>query len=81
MCENVEAILAMEWLCGSQAREFHRELRAGRGAEAAYACLRRRVEPLGADRYMHADIEAALELVREGKLVEAVEGAVGALAV
>ncbi len=81
VCENVEAILAMEWMCGAQAREFHRELRAGRGVEAAYACLRRRVEPLGADRWMHADIQAAIELVQKGQLVAAVEGAVGPLAV
>ena len=51
------------------------------GVEAAYACLRRRVEPLGADRWMHADIQSAIELVQKGRLVEAVEGAVGPLSV
>jgi histidine ammonia-lyase len=79
--ENVEAILALEWLCACQAREFHRDLRAGKGAEAAYALLRTRVKPLGQDRYLHADIEAARELVRDGSLVAAVEKAVGSLRV
>ena len=38
---NVETVLALEWLCAAQAREFHTELRAGKGAEAAYACCGR----------------------------------------
>ncbi|MFN0244295.1 MAG: histidine ammonia-lyase [Planctomycetota bacterium] len=76
---NTEAVLALEWLCAAQAREFHAELRAGRGAHAAYVCLRTRVEPLGKDRYLHADIEAACELLRSGALVTAVERAAGVL--
>jgi len=77
--ENVESILAMEWLCAAQAREFHRDLRAGRGAEAAYETLRTRVQPLASDRYTHTDIESACELLRDGSLVAAVEKAVGPL--
>ncbi|HEV8111173.1 MAG TPA: histidine ammonia-lyase [Planctomycetota bacterium] len=76
---NVEMVLALEWLCAAQAREFHRELSAGKGAEAAYACLRKKVKPLGRDRYLHDDIVAALELLHSGALVEAVEASVGAL--
>jgi histidine ammonia-lyase len=77
---NVETVLALEWLCAAQAREFHKDLRAGKGVEAAYALLRTKVEPLARDRYLHADIEAALAMLRSGELVAAVEGAVGALA-
>lgn len=76
---NTEAVLALEWLCAAQAREFHGELRAGRGAHAAHVCLRTRVKPLGEDRYLHADIEAACELLRSGALVTAVERAAGVL--
>jgi histidine ammonia-lyase len=76
---NVEMVLALEWLCAAQAREFHRELSAGKGAEAAYACLRKKVKALGRDRYLHDDIVAALELLRSGALVEAAEASVGAL--
>lgn len=77
---NVERVLALEWLCAAQAREFHRGLRAGRGAEAAHACLRTRVAPLGRDRYLKDDIDAAVELLASGELVRAVEAAVGPLA-
>jgi histidine ammonia-lyase len=70
----------LEWLCGCQAREFHKDLRAGKGVEAACALLRTKVEPLGRDRYLRDDIEAAREMVRSGELVGAVEAAVGPLA-
>ena len=79
ICENVERVLAIEYLCAAQAREFHPELRAGAGAQAAHELLRRHVEPLHEDRYLHDDIEAALALVRSGELVRAVESAVGPL--
>jgi len=79
IAENVETVLALEWLCAAQAREFHKDLRAGKGVEAVCALLRTRVEPLGRDRYLHADIEAAREMLRSGALVAAVERVVGAL--
>ena len=77
--ENCEKVLAIEWLCAGQAREFNRELRAGRGAQAAYEALREVVAPLEADRYLKHDLEAALEALRSGKLLQAVEAAVGEL--
>ena len=77
---NVERVLAMEWLAAAQAREFGRGLRAGRGAEAAHAALRTRVAPLARDRYLKDDVDAAVELLRAGELVRAVEAAVGPLA-
>ncbi len=77
--ENVESVLAIEWLCAAQAREFHRELRAGKGAQAAHALLRTRVKPLARDRYLHDDLVAARELLQSGALVDAVERAAGGL--
>jgi histidine ammonia-lyase len=76
---NTEAVLAIELLAAAQGRDFHPELRAGKGAQAAHDLLRTRVEKLGEDRYMHTDMEAAAELVRSGELVAAVEAAVGPL--
>lgn len=76
---NVEAILALEWMCAGQAREFHKDLRAGKGADAAHKQLRTRVTALDADRWLHADMQASIEMLREGRLVAAVEGAVGPL--
>ena len=81
IARHVETIVAMEWLCAAQAREFHPELRAGDGAEAAHALLRSKVDALIGDRWLHDDIEAARAMVASGALRSAVEGAVGALRV
>jgi len=79
IAKNVETILAVEVLCGSQAREFATGLRAGRGAEAAYRALRAVVPPLGDDRFLSPDLEAAREVVASGRIVEATEAEVGRL--
>ncbi len=80
IADNLERVLAIELLCAAQAREFHRELSAGDGAEAAYRTLRARVAPLAEDRYLAPDLEAARRLVAGGALVAEVERAVGPLA-
>jgi histidine ammonia-lyase len=76
---NVEYVLALEWLAAAQAREFHKELRAGKGAEAAHQLLRRHVPALERDRYLSGDIAAARDLLASGELVRAVERAAGPL--
>jgi histidine ammonia-lyase len=80
IAQNTESVLGLEWLCAAQAREFHKHLRAGRGAEAAYELLREHVKPLARDRYLRDDIETARGLLASGALVAGVEARVGALA-
>jgi histidine ammonia-lyase len=77
ICDNVEQVLAIELLCAAQAREFHRDLRAGDGAEAAYRALRARVPAMEGDRYLHADIVSAHGVLAGGELVSAVQSALG----
>jgi histidine ammonia-lyase len=77
--ENCEAVVAIELLCAAQGHEFN-DLQAGKGAHAAYACLRAVVRPLKDDRYLRPDIEKAIELVASGTLVNVVEHAAGSLA-
>lgn len=60
---NVEWVLAIEAIAAAQGREFFREKRAGRGAEAVYQCVRTRVKPLKQDRYLHPDLVAARDLI------------------
>jgi histidine ammonia-lyase len=76
---NVEYVVAIELLCAAQAREFHSELAAGKGARAAYYCLRERVKRVHEDRYMRPDIEKAHELISSGELVATVEKQAGKL--
>lgn len=77
--DNVENVLAIELLCAAQGREFHKDLRAGAGVEAAHAALRRHVKPLKQDRFLQPDIEAARALIASGDLVRAAEKAAGPL--
>jgi histidine ammonia-lyase len=79
ICANTERVLAIEYAAACQARDFHPELRAGRGAEAAHKLLRTHVKPMKRDRYLKPDLDAAEELLVSGELVAAVERAVGPL--
>jgi histidine ammonia-lyase len=76
---NVSRVLACELLCAAQGIEFHGGLRPGRGVAAAYRHLREHVRPLGRDRTLHRDLEAAERLVRSGSLLAAVEAVCGEL--
>ncbi len=77
--DNTERILGIELLCAAQAREFHSEIPAGKGAAAVRACLRAKVEPLKEDRYLAPDLQAAYELVANGSVVAAVDAVCGPL--
>jgi histidine ammonia-lyase len=77
--ENATRVLASELLCAAQGIEFHRPLRPGKGAEAAYRHIREHVRPLDRDRTLHPDLEAVERLIRTGSLLTAVETACGRL--
>ncbi len=77
---NTEQVLAIEWLCAAQAREFHPELKAGKGAGQARKILRAHVPALDGDRYLSPDLLRARELLADSTLVAAVEGEAGNLA-
>ena len=81
ICANVETVLGIELLVAAEAQEFHAELQPGRGARAAYECLRELVPAHEGDRYLQPDLRVAQDLVFSGRLVAAVERAVGPLAV
>jgi histidine ammonia-lyase len=76
---NTTRVLACEILCAAQGLEFHRPLKAGKGAESAYRHVREHVRPLGRDRTLHRDLEAVERLIRSGSLLAAVEGVCGSL--
>jgi histidine ammonia-lyase len=76
---NATRVLACELLCAAQGLEFHRPLRAGRGAEAAFQHVREQVRPLGRDRTLHRDLEVVERLIRSGSLLAAVETVCAAL--
>ena len=76
---NTSRVLACEILCAAQGLEFHRPLKAGKGAEAAYRHVREHVRPLGRDRTLHRDLESVERLIRSGSLLAIVEEICGRL--
>ena len=77
--ENTENVVAIELLCAAQAMDLFTNLKPGEGSLAAYRRIRDSVSHLDQDRILSTDIEAVRGLIREGRLVQAVEDAVGPL--
>jgi len=75
----VRQVLAIELVLAAQALDLRAPLEPGRGSAAARAAVRRRVAPLGNDRYLKADLDAARALAEDGSVLAAVEAAVGPL--
>jgi histidine ammonia-lyase len=69
MAENAGAILGVEALAAAQGCDFHAPLSSSADLERVRATIRRRVPHLGDDRYLHPELKAATELVREGALL------------
>jgi histidine ammonia-lyase len=76
---NVERVVGIELLCAAQALEFRGLDRVGPAGRAAHAAIRQVVARRDADRLLSPDIEAVADLVRSGRLLEAVESAIGKL--
>ena len=70
--ENVEHVLAIEFLCACQAIEFFRPLKTTPALEKVHSLVRQHVKPWDTDRHMSPDIEACVKLIRNGDLARAV---------
>jgi histidine ammonia-lyase len=77
--KNAETVVAIEVMSAAQALDFIHPLMAGRGIEAAHREVRTVISFAESDRLFHDDIQAALSLVRSGRLLAAVERDVGPL--
>ena len=76
---NAETVVALEVLAAAQACDLRAPLRPSPAVSAAVAAVRTLVRPLVADRELKPDVDAAVELVSSGALVEAVEQEIGEL--
>jgi histidine ammonia-lyase len=74
MAENATSIVAIELLAAAQGCHFHEPLKSSRALEAVRAVIRERVAFMATDRYIHPDLRAATELVRERRIIDAVSG-------
>lgn len=76
---NAQTVNAIEMMTAAQAIDFHKPLRCGKGTDAAYRTIRKRVSFLDHDRIIHDDIQEMLSLVADGSILTAVEKSVGTL--
>jgi len=79
VADHVRHVLAIEAMVAAQGIDLRAPLKPGTGVRAAQEALRAVVPKLQEDRPLYPDIEAVTALLRRGTLVEAAEGAVGAL--
>ena len=76
---HLSSVLAVELVAAARGLELRAPLRPAPATSAAVASLRQVVPGPGPDRFMSPELMAAGELVRSGRLAEAVEGTTGAL--
>lgn len=77
--KNAEQVIAIELLCGAQALDLFTNMKPGEGTLAAYTIIRNSVPHLNGDRILHIDIDAVKQLMRNNKILDAVENKVGKL--
>jgi histidine ammonia-lyase len=66
--DNVEKVLAIELLCGSQAFDFRRPLKSSPILESCHQLIRKHIDHAEEDRVFGDDIEKARLLINSGKL-------------
>ena len=76
---SAEVVVALEALCAAQGLDLRAPLKPGPASVAALAAIRQEVPFLKEDRRLKPDVDATVELVRSGALIDAVEAAVGPL--
>jgi histidine ammonia-lyase len=64
MAANAAAVIGIELMTAGQGCDFHRGLTSSIPLEAVRALLREHVAPLTTDRYLHADMQQAIRLIR-----------------
>ncbi len=76
---NVETVLAIETLTASQALDYRRPLRPGRGVDVAHRTIREVVPHREADYLFDEDLTPCMALIRGEELLSRVEEDVGRL--
>lgn len=77
--DGLTRVLAIEVLTAARGIDMRAPLTPSPATGAVIAAVRARVEGPGADRHLAPEIEAVVELARDGSLVVAAESVVGPL--
>jgi histidine ammonia-lyase len=76
---NAQTVIAIELMTAAQGIDFHAPLKCAKGTDAAYRTIRSHIPHLDRDRVLYDDIQKALGLVLDGKILRSVERVVGNL--
>jgi histidine ammonia-lyase len=76
---NLGRILAVELACASRGLDLRAPLEPGAGTGAARAAVRERIPGAGPDRWLSPELGTIEEMVRSGRVLEAVGAVVGEL--
>ncbi len=79
LIDNLYYILAIEFLCSSQALDFQRPKKTSKALENVHALIRKHVPKITQDRVFQPDINNIESLLRSGELVAAAEEETGEL--
>ncbi len=71
--KNTQAIIAIELLCGCQALDFKRPLKAGVGSEIIYEEIRKISKFIDKDRIFYKDIDKVIDIIRNEELLNKLE--------
>ena len=71
MTDNLNMILGVEAICAAQGIDFRAPLQTSSSLQAVVRRLRQDVAPLGDDRFLAPDLEAASRLIASGELARA----------
>jgi histidine ammonia-lyase len=71
MADNAMAIIGIELLTAAQGCDFHRDIESSVALEAVRKLVRERIHPLSDDRYLHTDLNSAIDMVRSGAVLKA----------
>ncbi len=77
--DGLSRVLAVELLTAARALDLRGPLQPAAATAAAVGALRQAVPGPGPDRFLSPEVEAAVELVRSGAVLAAVEGITGGL--
>jgi histidine ammonia-lyase len=77
---NVRRCLAIEIMTAAAGLDQRAPLQASGGVRAALNVVREKVAPMTEDRPLYQDIEAVVGMIQSGRIVQAAEAVVGALA-
>jgi histidine ammonia-lyase len=76
---NAKSVLAIEFLCNTQALDFQRPLKSSPPLEAVHTLIRRHVDTIDNDRIFYKDINNIIKLINSGEIITAVESTIGKL--